>query len=79
MTRRTKKNGRKVQREAPVNRPALLDLSAELLEEIFVRIIDLEDVIALSATCRRLAALVEHPSLWRRVLPKIQLVERRTV
>ena len=49
------------------------------MEEIFVRIIELENIIALSATCRRLAALVEHPSLWRRVLPKIQLVERGTV
>ena len=73
---RTRKGGRKVQREAPVNRPVLLDLSSELLEEIFVRMTNLEDVIALSSTCRRLAALVEHPSLWRRVLPKIQLVER---
>ena len=79
MTRRTKKNGRKVQREAPVNRPVLLDLLAELLEEIFVRIRDLEDVIALSATCRRLAALIEHLTPWRPVLPKIQLVERGTV
>ena len=70
------KGGRKVHRAAPVNMPALLDLSSELLEEIFVKITNLEDVIALSSTCRRLAALVEHPSLWRRVLPKIQLVER---
>ena len=76
---RTKKNGRKVQREAPVNRSALLELSSELLEEIFVRITELEDVIALSSTCRHQAALVEHPSLWRRVLPKIQLVERGAV
>ena len=63
MTRRTKKNGRKVQREAPVNRPALLDLLAELLEEIFVRITDLEDVIALSATCCRLAAVTATVTL----------------
>ena len=49
------------------------------MEEIFVRIRDLEDVIALSATCRCLAALIEHPSLWRRVVPTIQLVERGTV
>ena len=56
----------------------MLDLLSELLEEIFVKITKLEDVIALSSTCRRLAAIVEHPSLWRRVLPKIQLVERGT-
>ena len=72
------KGGRKVQREDPVNMPAMLDLSSELLEDIFVKITNLEDIIALSSTCRRLAALVEHPSLWRHVLPKIQLVERGT-
>ena len=55
------KGGRKVQRAAPVNMPALVDLSSELLEEIFVKITYLEDVIALSSTCCCLAALVEHP------------------
>ena len=73
------KGGRKVQRADPVNMPAMLDLSSELLEDIFVKITNLEDIIALSSTCRRLAALVEHPSLWRCVLLKIQLVERGTV
>jgi hypothetical protein len=76
---RTRKDGRQVQREAPVNRLALFDLPSELVEEIIMRTTHLEDIIALSSTCRCLTALVENPSLWRRVLPKIQLVERGTM
>ena len=54
---------------------ALLDLSSELLEEIFLKVTNLEDVIALGSSCRRLAAIVGQASLWRQVFSKIQLVE----
>ena len=53
-----------------------MDLLSDLLEEIFLKVTNLKDVIALGSSCRRLAAIGGQASLWWRIFSKIQLVER---
>ena len=56
---------------------SMMDLSSELLEEIFFKLKNPEDVISLGSSCRRLATIVGQTSFWRIFFSKIELVRRR--
>ena len=52
----------------------LLDLSTEILEQIFFQQYHVEDMVSLGTTCFRLHQVLSKPNIWRDLLTKAQLV-----
>ena len=52
----------------------LLDLSTEILEQIFLHQEDMEDMISLGSSCSRLHQVLSKPNIWADLLTKAKIV-----
>ena len=52
----------------------LLDLSSEMLEQVFLQQDDAEDMISLGSSCSRLHQVISKPNIWRNLLAKAKMV-----
>ena len=46
----------------------LLCLSTEILEQVFLALVDMKDMVSLGFTCSRLHRILQPPRMWRNIL-----------